>query len=157
MWLENTGKKDGTAVTLTELAVCLSVALYLSPCLPPWLSFLNLIIAIILILVEQDASKEICMLCLKFSNAQCIQHVREEVAYLFILFFKDRFYLLILREGKGRRKRGRGTSMCGCLSWAPDWGPGPQPRRVPWLGIKLATVWFAGCYSIRSGIFKWLK
>ena len=23
------------------------------------------------------------------------------------------------------------------------WGPGPQPRHVPWLGIELATLWFA--------------
>ena len=45
---------------------------------------------------------------------------------LFILF-----YLFIFREGKGRRKRGREMSMCGCLSHAPYWGPGPKPRRVP--------------------------
>ena len=34
--------------------------------------------------------------------------------------------------------------MCGCLSRAPYWGPGPQPRCVPWLGIEQATLWFAG-------------
>ena len=27
------------------------------------------------------------------------------------------------RQGKGRRKRGRETSMCGCLLHAPSWGP----------------------------------
>ena len=26
--------------------------------------------------------------------------------------------------------------MCGCLSCTPNWGSGPQPRHVPWLGIK---------------------
>ena len=26
--------------------------------------------------------------------------------------------------------------MCGCLLHAPCWGPGPQPRNVPWLGIE---------------------
>ena len=26
--------------------------------------------------------------------------------------------------------------MCGCLSSAPYWGPGPQPRHMPWLGIN---------------------
>ena len=26
--------------------------------------------------------------------------------------------------------------MCGCLSCTRYWGPGPQPRRVPWLEIK---------------------
>ena len=50
--------------------------------------------------------------------------------------FLKRFYLFILREGKGRRKGGWGTSMCGCLLSAPSWGPGLQPRRVPWLGLK---------------------
>ena len=39
--------------------------------------------------------------------------------------------------------------MCGCLSHAPSWEPGPQPKQVPWLGIKLATLWFAGWRSIR--------
>ena len=33
--------------------------------------------------------------------------------------------------------------MCGCLSCAPYWGPGPQPRHVPWLGLELATLWSA--------------
>ena len=41
-----------------------------------------------------------------------------------------------LERGEGRRKRGRETSMCGCLSHAPYWGPDPQPRHVPWLGIE---------------------
>ena len=26
----------------------------------------------------------------------------------------------------------------------PHWGPGLKPRHVPWLGIELATLWFAG-------------
>ena len=38
--------------------------------------------------------------------------------------------------------------MCGCLLCSPDWGPGLQPRHVPWLGIKLAILWFAGRHSI---------
>ena len=33
--------------------------------------------------------------------------------------------------------------MCGYLSCVPHWGPGPQPGHVPWLGIELATLWFA--------------
>ena len=48
--------------------------------------------------------------------------------------------LIDFREGgKGGRKSGRETSMCGCLSRAPYWGPGPQPRHVPWLGFELIT------------------
>ena len=37
--------------------------------------------------------------------------------------------------------------MCGCLSCAPNWGPGPQPRHVSGLGIKPVTLWFAGRYQ----------
>ena len=38
--------------------------------------------------------------------------------------------------------------MCGCLLHAPYWRPGPQPRHVPWLGIKPVTLWFTGQHSI---------
>ena len=58
---------------------------------------------------------------------------------LLFIFFKDFIYF---REGRGGRKRGRETSMCGCLSHAPYWGPGRQPRHVPWLGIEPVTLWF---------------
>ena len=51
------------------------------------------------------------------------------------LFFL-RSYLFIFREGKGRRKRGRETSMCGCLSHAPYWGSGLQPSHVPETGSQ---------------------
>ena len=44
--------------------------------------------------------------------------------------FQQRFYLLIFRE-RGREERGRETSMCGCLSHAPYWGPSLQPSHVP--------------------------
>ena len=40
--------------------------------------------------------------------------------WIFFSFFKDSIYFQ--REGKG----GRETSMCGCLSRTPYWGPGPQ-------------------------------
>ena len=64
--------------------------------------------------------------------------------FLLLLF---RYYLFSDR-GEGR-KRGRETSVCGCLSCAPYWGPGPQPRHVPPLGMGPAmTTWFAGGHSI---------
>ena len=76
---------------------------------------------------------------------------------LFYLFFKDFIYLFLERvEG---REKGRETSMCGCLSC----GPGLQPRHVPWLGIKLVTLWFADQHWIywatpdRSYSFKFYK
>ena len=58
------------------------------------------------------------------------------------LFFSK--ILIFERERKGRRKRGRETSMYACLSWAPQWGPGPQFRHVPWLGIEPSSFWCAG-------------
>ena len=60
-------------------------------------------------------------------------------------FFKD-FIYLFLERGEGREKRKE--PMYGSLSHAPYWGPGPQPRHVPWLGIQPATLWFAGWHSI---------
>ena len=39
--------------------------------------------------------------------------------------------LFLEGEGKEGRKRGRETSVCGCFSHAPHWGPGLQPRHVP--------------------------
>ena len=63
------------------------------------------------------------------------------------VFFKLFIYLFLETGREG--ERGRETSMCGCLLHTPYWGPGLQPRRVPWLGIKLATLWFTGQHSIR--------
>ena len=61
--------------------------------------------------------------------------------WFWLFFFFLRFYLFNFREGKGkRRRRKREMSMCGCLSCAPYWGPGLQPRHVPWLGIELVTI-----------------
>ena len=39
--------------------------------------------------------------------------------FLTVVFFKNEFYLLIFIEGKGGGKRGRETSMCGCLQHTP--------------------------------------
>ena len=55
-------------------------------------------------------------------------------------------HVLFLERGD-RRKRRREISI-GCLSHAPIWGPGPQPRHVPRLAIQLVTFWFAGWRSI---------
>ena len=38
--------------------------------------------------------------------------------------------------------------MYGCLLHTPYWGPGLQPRPVPWLGIEPVTFWFTGWHSI---------
>ena len=63
--------------------------------------------------------------------------------------FKKDFIYLFLGRGEGKEKeRERETSMCGCLSLTPYWGPGPQTRHVPRLGIEPATLWFTGPCSI---------
>ena len=40
--------------------------------------------------------------------------------------------------------------MCGCLSRAPCWGPGPKPRHVPLLGIEPATQPFGSQAGTQS-------
>ena len=69
-------------------------------------------------------------------------------------FFFLRFYLFIFREkgGEGETEGEkhwcvRNTSI-DCVSHAPNQGPGPQPRHVPWLGMKPATLWFPGWHSV---------
>ena len=66
--------------------------------------------------------------------------------FIYIYFLTDIIYLF-LERGEGR-ERGRDISMCGFLSCATYWGPCLQPRHVPWLGIKLMTLWLAGWCSI---------
>ena len=36
--------------------------------------------------------------------------------------------IFIFREGKGRRKKGRQTSMCGWVSRSAHWGSGPKTK-----------------------------
>ena len=49
------------------------------------------------------------------------------------LFLKKDY--LFLERGKGKERER--NIMCGCLSHTRCWGPGLQPRHVPWLGIEL--------------------
>ena len=58
------------------------------------------------------------------------------LSWLFILFFCCNFnffkilFIYFQAWGKGGRKRGRETSVCGCLSHAPTGEPDPQPRHM---------------------------
>ena len=61
-------------------------------------------------------------------------------------FLKDFILLLfILRE---RGKEGERENVWLPLSSTLYWGPGPQPRHVPWLGVKQQTLWISGQRSI---------
>ena len=64
----------------------------------------------------------------------------------FFLSLEKEFNDLFLERGEGKEK-GRETT-CGWLSHAPYWGPGPQRRHVPWLGIKPLTLWFTAPHPI---------
>ena len=39
--------------------------------------------------------------------------------------------------------------------WLPNGGPGAQPRPVPWLGIKLATLWFQASTQSTEPLSHW--
>ena len=71
-----------------------------------------------------------------------------------IFFFKD-FILFIFRKKGRKREREREISMCGCLNEPPTRDLAPQPRHVPWLGIKLVTLWFIGLCSIHWATAAW--
>ena len=60
-------------------------------------------------------------------------------------------FIYFLKEGKGRRKRGRRTTRCGSFWHAPYWGPGQQARHVLWLGIEPGTLQFPGLCLIHPG------
>ena len=83
-------------------------------------------------------------ICLHIHKHTCLWwHVQRFIRipgnfFSFFFFFLDFIYLFSER-GKGRRKRGRETSLYGCLSHASHWTSGLQPRHVPWLGIEPAT------------------
>ena len=64
-----------------------------------------------------------------------------------VYFYFIKCFIYLFLEQKGGRKRWRETSVCSCLSCAPYWRPGPQPRHVLWLGIELAALWFAVWHS----------
>ena len=69
------------------------------------------------------------------------------IIYLF-LFYKRFIYLFFIEKGRERERVGE-KHQCVVASHVPlHWGPGLQPRHVPWLGIKPVTLWFTGRHSI---------
>ena len=68
--------------------------------------------------------------------------------YQSFIFFPQRFYLFIFREGgrEGEREGEKHQCVVPLVRSLP--GPGQQPRHVPWLGTEPATPWFTGWHSI---------
>ena len=58
------------------------------------------------------------------------------------------FAYLFLERGEGKEKERNRNINVWLLLYAPNWGPGLQPRHVPWLGIELAPICFAGRHSV---------
>ena len=63
------------------------------------------------------------------------------------IFLKNDFIYLFLERGEKRKKEGE-RNVNWLLLTCPQWGPGPQSRHLPWLGITPATLRFAGQGSI---------
>ena len=76
------------------------------------------------------------------TKSKCVlKHIRRWTgSYCFVFLF---FLFIYFRVGKGRREGEK--PQCVDASRAP---PGPQPRHVPGLGIKPATLCFTGRCSI---------
>ena len=68
-----------------------------------------------------------------YAGVTCIQ-----IGSIYLTFLKDFIYLLLKRGGRREKKSEKHQCMRGtlisCLSHTPNWGPGPQPRHVPWVG-----------------------
>ena len=103
---------------------------------------------------KKTSTKNLTLLFTAVSQDQeeCLEHSRWSTVYLneyiVSIYMNLNLFIYLFLEGKRGRKRGRETSMCACLFCTPYWGPGPQPRHVTWLGIKLATSCFAGRHLI---------
>ena len=64
------------------------------------------------------------------------------------IFLKYFIYFIFRQRGK-EGERGGETHQCVVASHVPCTGDlALQPRHVPWLGIKLATLWFPGQRSV---------
>ena len=105
---------------------------------------------------SRSAWLEVYQFCLQRTSFWCwVFSVFLFVFYLLISFFFFKILFGFRREGREKeRERNSNVSTfvrdtwISCLSHAPNWGPGLQPRHVPWPGIKLITFQFAGQSSI---------
>ena len=75
---------------------------------------------------------------------------KPKVAKVYLLF--NFFLISFQREREGERQEEKHPCvremLIGCLSHAPNWGPGLKSRHVSWPGIQPASFLFAGPRSI---------
>ena len=83
----------------------------------------------------------------KYSGKKLIQWCQRITTHFLKILF-----IYFQREGKGVRKRGK-EIWAGCLLQAPNWGPGQQPKYVPWRGITFFVELF---YPLNKFILIWL-
>ena len=98
------------------------------------------------VLRELHISWEIKYTHNKENRVWCTFFLKQSFLKDFIIIY-DCYYYYFLDKGERIGKDSK-TSMCGCLSCAPYWGPGLYPRHVPWLGIELVTLWLTDWHSI---------
>ena len=77
---------------------------------------------------------------------------RQQCTRISVSLYLCQHLLFSERGGEGERNGEKHQcvrdTLISCLSYHPNWGPGLQPRHVPWLGIELATFWFIGRHSV---------
>ena len=69
-------------------------------------------------------------------------------SFLFFFFFLRFLFIYFKQRRREGEKEGEKHQCVVASCTSPCGGPGLQPSHVPWLGIELATLWFAGRYSI---------
>ena len=87
-----------------------------------------------------------CLL-LRWCPSLCISSIKAVSVFIWLTLFKG-FIYLFLDRGEGREKeKERNINLWLPLTY-PLLGTRPQPRPVPWLGIKPVTLWLTGQGSI---------
>ena len=121
------------------------------------LSLLTLIICLCLFLISlvnvyQFLKKILFTFRVRRRKRQRHSNHNELYHFLNIYFFICLF-VSFLGKGEGKREREGEKHLCVVASYTPHtWGPGLQPRHVPWLGIKPMTLWFTGQHSVHWAI-----
>ena len=86
---------------------------------------------------------EFLLMFLVFNYASTVTFLQFSHLAIYLNFFEDFIYLFLERTEGRRKERERNINVWLPLT-PPNWGPGPKPRHVPWLGIEPTALWFTG-------------